>query len=489
MKRGLFSGCSVLIFLVFVVLQSHPLPAQNANAIQEILDSWQSDKDLEHALWGVKAVNLASGKTVASYSPEKSLTPASVMKVVTSGVGFLLNKTAKPFETELQYTGTISDSTLYGNLIVYGKGDPTLGSARFKIQQPEQLFGAWTEAVYKQGIHSIKGDIIIDDSWFNGQPFPDGWTWGDIGNYFGAGVHGVCFMDNEYKITFEAGSKIGDKAVVSKITPEQSGMELVNNVVIAAANTGDRTMIYSAPNSNTIYISGTIPANKKDFVIRGAVQSPPLQLGMAFVDYLKRSGISLDGATLVRDVREPDTKTFYIHNPITYGQVAYWVNMRSINFYAESLLCSFSHQRNEKSPYNNGIDVVDSLLAANGVPVAGFRMADGSGLSRSNYVSPAFLCDFLKVMYASDAFPEFRKTLPIAGSSGTLAGLCKGSLAENNLCAKSGSMGGVRAYAGYVENRKGETICFSVIFNNFDCKQSALTKKIEALFAALAESD
>jgi len=457
----------------------------NAQTVEKILAEWQRDTVFKHASWSFKAVNLSKDKLVAEYNAQKSLIPASVMKVVTVGTGFLVKGSSYLFETQLQYTGTItSDSVLYGDVIIYGKGDPTLGSPRFKAQNPDVVFSEWAQALRRAGIAAINGKIVAVPSYFDNEPFPDGWTWSDIGNYYGTGVYGLNFMDNEYKIFFQSGKKIGDSATIVRIEPAMSDVRFVNHVTTAAANTGDKTIIYPSIKNSEIHIRGTIPLQTNEFAIRGAMPNPPKVLAERFQHYLIKTGFAISEAATCQTLQLEKATTFHTHKPVSYRQLAEETMMRSVNLYAEAILLSLNPP--DDVSFDDNTRFVENYLKTKGLSVSGFRMADGSGLSRSNCVSSDFLCDFLKMMHKTNSFTDFYATFPVAGTSGTISGLCKGTAAQNNLRAKSGSMNAVRAYCGYVKNPAGEMICFSLIINNFDGKQSELTPKIEKLFTVLA---
>ena len=115
-------------------------------------------------------------------------------------------------------------------------------------------------------------------------------------------------------------------------------------------------------------------------------------------------------------------------------------------------------------------------------------MADGCGLSRFNVINTKQLSQILRVITKdSSLYKRFSNSLPIAGKSGSLGRLCKGTLAENNLRAKSGYMTRVRSYAGYVTNKKGRLLSFAIIVNNYDCTPTVMKDKMEKLMIALAE--
>jgi len=475
-----------LSFFVLLILLFQYSGAQTTTAVEKVLIEWQNDTTFKHASWGFKAVNIPKNKIVAEYNAQKSLVPASVVKTITVGTGFLVKGASYLFETQLQYTGKITtDSVLHGDVIIYGKGDPSLGSPRFKKQEPELIFSEWMQALRNAGIAQIKGKIVADPSYFDSEPYPDGWMWSDIGNYYGTGVYGLNFMDNEYKIFFKSGKKKFDSAIIVRIEPEIPEWRFVNHVTTDAANSGDQTTIYPSVKSSEIHIRGTIPLQADEFSIRGAMPNPPEILANSFHNYLIKKGFSISENPRCQARQTEKPTTFHLHNPISYKQIAEPTMMRSVNLYAEAILLSLTSQGGSSISANSRF--VENYLKTKGLSTSGFCMVDGSGLSRSNYMSPELLCDFLKMIYATSSFSDFYETFPVAGVSGTLSGMCKGTSAQNNLRAKSGSMNAVRTYCGYVNNPDGDIICFSLIINNFHCKQSILTPKIEKLFVALAD--
>ena len=473
------------IFILFFKLAN--TQTTSINAVEKILNEWQSDTAFKHASWGFKAINLSKNKVIAEYNAEKSLVPASVMKTITVGTGFLVKTSSYLFETQLQYTGKIDqDSVLNGDVIIYGKGDPTLGSSRFKSQNPDVVFSEWAQALRSAGITAIKGKIVADPSYFDNEPFPDGWAYGDMGNYYGAGVYGLNFMDNEYKIFFKSGKKTGDSATIVRIEPEMpAGWKFINYVTTAAAGSGDQTVMYPSAKTSEIRIRGTVPLQTDEFSVRSAMPNPPEVLVEKFYNYLIKNGFSISETIDCQARQSENPTTFYTHKPVSYRQLAEVTLLRSVNLYAEAILLSLRVQ--PTASFRDNARFIENYLKTKGLSTSGFRMVDGSGLSRGNYVSPDLLCNFLKMMHASTSFSSFYASFPVAGVSGTLSGMCKGTSAQNNIRAKSGTMNAIRAYCGYVNNPEGNVICFSLIINNFDCKQSEMTKKIETLFVALAE--
>src|SRR5204863_4940049 len=97
-----------------------------------------------------------------------------------------------------------------------------------------------------------------------------------------------------------------------------------------------------------------------------------------------------------------------------------------------------------------------------------YVQADGSGLSRYDYVSADMIVTILEHMFRDARHRDaFLATLPIAGKDGTIASRMKNTRAEGNATAKTGSIANVRTLSGYVRTRDGETLAFSILANNF----------------------
>jgi serine-type D-Ala-D-Ala carboxypeptidase/endopeptidase (penicillin-binding protein 4) len=117
----------------------------------------------------------------------------------------------------------------------------------------------------------------------------------------------------------------------------------------------------------------------------------------------------------------------------------------------------------------------------------GLFMEDGSGLSHFDAVSAEQFTKALAIMHKENlVFNDFYNSLPVAGRSGSIANICKGTEAEGNLCAKSGYMNRVRSYVGYVKNKKGELLAFAFLINNYTESSASIKRKIEKLLVALA---
>ncbi|WP_312903214.1 D-alanyl-D-alanine carboxypeptidase/D-alanyl-D-alanine endopeptidase, partial [Chryseobacterium taichungense] len=221
-----------------------------------------------------------SGNLVYEYQGNKGFSTASTQKIFTAAAALEVLGKNYTYKTNSGYSGTISSGTLKGNLIINSTGDPTLGSWRYDAYKPENFKKKLTEAIKKAGINKISGDLIIDDSYFDHQTIPGGWPWDDLGNYYGAGVWGVNWRENQFDINISGNE-------FKSFSYPLEGVRWLNDVKVGGNS--DQSLIFTAPHSNVALISGTLPA--KTVTVSGATPNPPLQLGVEVKQWLKDAGI------------------------------------------------------------------------------------------------------------------------------------------------------------------------------------------------------
>jgi D-alanyl-D-alanine carboxypeptidase/D-alanyl-D-alanine-endopeptidase (penicillin-binding protein 4) len=459
------------------------------DSLCRFIDKMMSQADMQHATFGFSAMYAQADTILFSYNAQQSMATASVMKVITTSTALnLLGKDFR-FETTLEYDGEIKDSVLYGNLYVKGGGDPTLASNTDKIRE---LLCEWYYAVEKLGIKRITGSVVADETIFDNQAVHNRWAWEDIGNGYGAGSYGLNFHDNLYYLTLKS-DKEGDTTHLLSVYPPQDSLVMYNQLVAGAKDSGDNSVIYASPYSNTVVISGSIPPNRQEFTVRGAIPNPPLYAVQRFHQVLLANSIKIDKqpftvhtARLQRKNLPTQRQSFYTYYSTTLDKIIKTTNVKSNNLYAESILRIMGNKLCEKGATASGVRVVTEYLALNGINLNGFFMEDGSGLSRFNAICPEQLLRIMQLQTRSPYFEIFYQSLPIVGQTGTLQNIGKNTIAEGKIRAKSGSMTRVRCYTGYVTTQTGELLVFAVMANNYGCKGSEIIKRMEKIMIHLA---
>jgi D-alanyl-D-alanine carboxypeptidase/D-alanyl-D-alanine-endopeptidase (penicillin-binding protein 4) len=413
------------------------------------------------------------------------LIPASVTKVFSTASALYILGKVKTFKTLLEYDGSIdSNGILYGNIYIKGGGDPSLGSPLFNKDNPLQFIQNWVSVIKnKFGIKEIKGTVMADVSIFDNN-IPGGWAWGDIGNYYGAGTHALSIYDNTYELEFD--TRNPQNPILKNIFPKLPEYVLINDLETSSKQS-DNSIIYGYPDTDERIIKGSIPAGKTSFKVKGATPSPDKLVVWLMKEELKKQHVLFANDTfMVKDNKE--RKLLYEHSSPTLADIINQTNMKSINSYAECLLNQIALTKYAQGSTIAGLEVMYQFLKNNLLNTDGLYLTDGSGLSRSNAISALHLVQILQLIYKDkNNFEVFKKSLPVAGKSGSIANICKGTPAEGRVFAKSGYMTRVRSYAGYVTTLKGEEIAFAVIVNNYNCSPAEMKAKLEKLFIALAE--
>ncbi|MDR1055436.1 MAG: D-alanyl-D-alanine carboxypeptidase/D-alanyl-D-alanine-endopeptidase [Prevotellaceae bacterium] len=483
----------IIIFFQTSVLAQQSKQVSGKQALLNYIESLKKDADLKNALWSVMVVNCSSKNTVASYQADKNLIPASIQKLITTGVGALTFKDNHQFSTLLAYDGIVdADSVLQGNLYVIGGGDPTLGSGRFATTNTDSFFTLFFNALLKKGIRTVNGKIIADISLFDDIEPHDTWEWGDMGNYYGSGTCALSFCENSFDISIKPGDSVKHKAVLGSPFPILPEAVIRNKISTSPKDSSVNALIYSSPMLAEYWLSGSIPIGKDSIVAKGTIRNPALACIQNLDIFLNNNGISTTQQfgikTDMADITLIDTVTQWL-SP-NYCEIAESTNRYSNNMFAETILKNLAANNPKLRPasYSTAINVVMDKLKAKGIDTKNIRMVDGSGLSRQNFISADFMCQFLLMMYS--AYSGFDKLMPAPGEKGTLTGFMSAyPKSRSKVRIKSGSMTGVLNYAGYVKNKKGNTFCVTIMTNNFTCKVSKIRPKLEKLVYLISECE
>lgn len=470
--------------------------SQSSSKLSIEIEKLKTDEALKHAVWSICVMPVKKDTILAEYNSNISLIPASTLKIVTTGAALSMLGGDFKFETKLQHDGVFDTLTgiIKGNLYIIGGGDPTLESEYFKDKKDSlSTTDKWAELLKKKGIKKIEGAIVGDASIFDDNTIPAQWIWADIGNYFGAGASGLSYHDNKYTLYLKSGAT-GSKTVITKTIPDIEGLQMVNNV--SSGGNDDNAFIYGAPYSYYREIQGTIPANKNNYEVEGSIPDPALFCAQSLEKSLKQIGIKITKkSTTTRILRETNEylfsnkTTLYKHYSPTLNEIIYWTNFKSNNLYAEHLLKYIAYKKDGIGRENEGTEIITTFWKNKGVDVNGFFMNDGCGLSRSNVITTKTETQILRLMAKDKNFKAYYRSFPIAGKIGPLDNFCEGTSAKDNLCAKSGYITRARGYAGYVKNKKGEMLCFSLLANNYECTPPEMKKKLEKLMIAIAEME
>ncbi len=476
---------AVLHWLNFILIMLIALPAARAQSLQRAVEAFTRQSNLRHAGVGISVVDVATGRVVATHNAEQSLIPASTLKLVTTATAIEILGADYRYETRLETDGVVDEEgVLRGDLYIVGSGDPTLGSPEMDgTLRLTALLDQWRLVLQQAGIRRIDGRIIGDGTLFGSEPIGPGWQWTDIGNYYGTGVYGLNVHENLYYLYFQQRDALGTTPPVAATYPAIPGLVFRNELRSAPKGTGDQAYIYGGPYTYLRYIRGTIPVGDGRFVIKGSMPDPPLLTAQLLRQSLEEVGIlTLRPAATARELNLSDRPRTVLHRHKSppLSAIIDRANKESVNLYVEALLRTIGLRQNNDPSLAACLDAVYAFWRSRGIEVNGLQLRDGSGLAGRNFI-PASLMTAMLVEVADNE--DFRRSLAVAGRSGTVEFALRGTAAEGRLQAKSGSLDAVRAFAGYAVNRSGQTLAFAIMVNNYDGSGGVVRQQLYKLMA------
>ena len=422
---------------------------------------------LNHPITGqanmsVLVQNLTTGEVIDSYREDKVVPPASVMKLLTTGA---VLETLGPdfrFPTVIEYTGTIDDGILHGNLYVRGSCDPSLG-----WKGRTAFLNRWVKAVREAGIRAIDGAVIADMTMLDGEAQNPAWLCKDAGNYYAPGIFALNYYGNTMNIVLKS-AEPGSVATVLGTEPKVDDIVFINHVRCDKISY-DGAFVSGLPYSKERYLTGSVPANLGTFGVKGDLPNPGLLLAQHFTSRLRDAGITVKKeASYEADYfpLAPLRHELYVHYSEPLSEIIKETNINSNNLYAESLFRYLGTRSALPGTIHNSQELLRDFWRRRGVRVQNAIIKDGCGLAPQDAVSAKALVQLLIVMSQSENKDAWMASLPVSGRTGTLTSLCPGTPLEGRIHAKSGTIAGTKNFAGYIDAPNGDTWVFAVLINS-----------------------
>ncbi len=468
---------------------------------------------LEPGFFAVKIVSLDTGSVIYEQDAHKFVRPASNMKLYTVATAFDRLTPDYHFITSAYVKEKPEDGKVKGDLVIYGRGDPSI-AARFNNGDYFKGINDLADRIVAAGVKRLKGDLVGDESYFNGAPLGSGWEWDDLTWSYGAQVSALNINDNAIDLTVKPGARVGAPVVVTTGPPAAGFMTIANRAITSARGSKNELQLYRGVGENTLEITGSIPLGDAGFIGGVAIPDPALAFVSMFRDALVKRGVKIDGRVRTVNARSggsivPNTSvasppSTIVSSPVEiaslqsppFSLIAAHTLKPSQNQYTEIILRTLgkvrltpmgqslmaTNQDNETA----GLEVVRNFLHQAGVGDSDLVLSDGSGLSRNDMITANATVQLLTFMSKHKYFAQFRDALPIAGVDGTLRTRMKGTPAEGNVRAKTGSLSSVASLSGYVTTAAGEHLVFSMMLNNYPDAGALRRESIDAIAILLA---
>lgn len=407
---------------------------------------------------GIYVKDLSSGKVLVDHNSELALTPASVTKALTSATALSVLGSDFHFTTTVGYSGTRSGSHCNGNLVINASGDPTIGSKQFK--STASFTDSIISSLKQLGITSFSGTVVIRESMLDQGPVPQ-WEIEDVAWPYGAGLHAFNYAGNTVFVNPNTG----------KSRPESN-----LRVTLLPASEKDGNDMLRGVNSQNLTVWGTPNSRKnRNWSLETTIPDPAEVYAELLISRLKNAGISI--STKKAKVNNDNIELVYRHISPCLDEICRDLMKRSDNLFAEGMLRAIAPGKSR----SDCIKAEKEFWSDKGLASRFVMLSDGSGLTRSNRISPRFLGDMLEWMIKSPAASSYINYFPVAGVDGTLKSLLEKTRLKGRLAMKTGSMASVQAYAGYKLDATGHPTHIVVIMvNGFFCGRASLRKQIES---------
>jgi D-alanyl-D-alanine carboxypeptidase/D-alanyl-D-alanine-endopeptidase (penicillin-binding protein 4) len=427
--------------------------------------------------WGIHAVQLRTGRVLASHNSHQFFIPASNTKLFSTAHALIALGPNHHFQTRVLAARPLAESgVLTGDLVLAGGGDPSLSSRNYPYNRDEPFAAdrlaplrALARQLYEQGLRHVTGAIAGDDSAYEFDPIPNGWAAGDGLFEYGAPVSALSYNDNTLGIQLtQAGVTLN---------PPVPYFQFVNEVTHDAAQPR-RIRVERQPGSRTVTLRGNLPPEARPYENELAVDDPALYAATAFRVALQLEGIRVDGPAVARHhaAAEPETVTLALRESPPLPLLLQVVNKESQNLHAELMRRAASQ-----------VLPAEDFLKQAGIALEDTNFEDGSGLSRLTLVTPRAVVQLLTYLNAQGHYDLFRDLLPIGAEDGTLRNRFAKNPRGKLIRAKTGSLSHVSALGGYAESARYGPIAFQIVANNFNGPSQEVRSVIDRIALALVQ--
>lgn len=493
------------------------------------------DPSVASAHWGVSVTTL-DGTPLCTLNDAQLFRPASNNKMFTAAAALALMGPDKRFSTTVVAEGPVAGGVLKGNLKLVGGGDANFGSHETPYVEPvkpaqpappeparmldiEEL----ADQVVAQGIKTITGDVIGDDTFFAWEPYPVGWGIDDLQPGYGAPVSALTIHDSEIEVDVAPGAKAGDAPTVSALPDVPYYVIADTSATIAKPADQHRARIHfdRGVGSRQLAVSGEIVAGGATVKSDLAIHDPAEYAAWALKGALERRGVKIEGGAVADhatanvllpasdDAQALSTVKALLakpnalacphknvatgtkiaeHQSPTLAEDVVFTMKDSQNLHAELLMRNLGVAVGCDYRSMGGLAIVKAYAVQAGIAPNDLVLYDGSGLSGHDLVTPRSLTQLLVFATKQKWGETFKASLPVGGVDGTLANrFLPPSTLAGKVLAKTGTLGESRDLSGYLTAASGRTLVFSVLVDNHlpsgGADRVAMDKIVEAIAA------
>ncbi len=485
-------GLGRLLLAACCLLPAAPLAAQKA--LQKRLDARLDAPPFNRQIWGVALVD-EKGTMLFGRNADRMFMPASNTKIVVSAVAAALFDPEFTVRTSLYGSGPVVNGVLQGDLVLYGRGDPTFGERCYATDttlagacdtDPRKKLDDLAAQLARAGIKSVSGDVVGDGSWFEPLMVHPAWENYDLNWWYAAPVSGLGYNDNSIDIKYSTSDTVGPPVTLT-FTPDFGDVTLENRTRTVSPGQDETIDFYRTAGTLSVWAQGNVEAGRKPRTESLALPDPDLFAARAMRAALAAQGIAVMGGTR----STTDSMAYELVRrgtplaEVTSRPLKDWIFPilnTSQNWYAEMTLKQIGKQFGRAGSWDEGLRIERRFLIDSiGVDSTQIALSDGSGLSASNLVSPLAFTQILRFIRTHPHAATFTAGLPQSGMRGSLKNRFVGTPIEGRVHAKTGSISRTNTLSGWVELESGKVVTFSVQANHHTQRSAAILAQIDSV--------
>ncbi len=512
--RGRHRAGAVLLLLLICPALQPALGQDSENSIQERITSLLERPRHRLAFWGLQIARLDNREILFARNAGKRFQPASNMKLLVAAAALDLWGPDHRFRTPVFLEGRLDgQGRVIGNLVLAGRGDPNPErrlydpeETNLRIQESSPFIEGIADQLEERGIRRVEGDIVADTTFFLDEPHGGDWEQEDMFWHYGAPSSALAVFENVFRVSLSPGTATGDPALL-EVTPRQDSPQVVSRVGTGPPGGNPDIRIGADRSGLRVTLLGSLPLNRPSLTYALAVSEPALNAARYLKTSLQRRDIPVSGQPRVRALqpievledRKISLEKVRERQLVYREELASWRSLPLIdnlrilikssrNLYGEMLLRGLGAEVSGVGSLQTGLQALEAFLEKAGIAADPLDFSDGSGLSRTNLLTPESVVRLLQYMERHPQAAGFRDCLPVAGRDGTLKNRMKGTAAEGRVLAKTGTLKFVSSLSGYVTNLDGTPLAFSIMANNTRSSPREARRAIDAICALMAGS-
>lgn len=481
--------------MLLVLTGAPPSLAQNGGGSR--IDRLLSQSSFNRATWGIY-VEDRSGRPIYTRNADRLFVPASNRKLALAAAALALLPPDHRIITSVYASGPIRDGVVLGDLVIYGRGDPTFSERCYGLDTVstgacETLWsriGALADSIAHRGVTHIAGNLVGDGSFFDPVLVHDAWDAYDLNWWYAAPVSALGFNDNSVNVTWGPGTGVGVPPPV-EFEPVLDNFEFENRARTVARGQRRTIDFFRHPGTMKIWAEGSVPLGHPGKTEYFALPDPNLYFAQALRAALERRGIRVSGQTesttdslRYRSARAMPPLVEFASRPLP--DRVFPILNSSQNLFAEMLVKLLGKTIRGDGSWEAGLAVERHFLIDSvGLDPSDFRLSDGSGLSSDNGFTPRALAEIVRFMLQHSQRETFVEALPRSGLPGSLRDRFVGTSLEGRVVAKTGSINGVTSLTGYIEQPDGNHLIFAIIANGHRVSYRRALGQIDAIVREL----